>query len=200
MIKETMNRVFDPFFTARGWDFKKGTGLRLSATKGIVEQHGGWIVCESKEGVGTTFRVYFPAIEESPAIRKPEPAAETVTGRKKILLVDDEEYLRDLGKRILERAGYKVITAANRQEALDMYSREPPKISLVILDLVMPQMGGEKCIEELLKIDPKVRVLIASGYSAEKSVRETIQMGAKGFVTKPFRERELLRDVRDILD
>ncbi len=110
---------------------QKGYRLGLSVAKGIVEQHGGWITCESELGKGTTFRVYFPAIEESPVVRKPEPPAETVPGGEKILLVDDEEYVRDLGKRILERAGYTVITAANGKEALEIYTREQSNIALV---------------------------------------------------------------------
>ena len=136
-----------------------------------MEQHGGWITCQSEPGKGTTFRVYFPVIEESPAVRKPDPVAETVPGTEKILLVDDEEYVRDLGKRILEHAGYTVITAANGKEALEIYAREQSNIALVVLDLIMPQMEGKKCLEELLKINPHVKVIVSTGHSLD--ARET---------------------------
>lgn len=167
MSRETMDRVFDPFFTTKGWDFKKGTGLGLSVARGIVEQHGGWITCESEPGKGTTFRIYFPAIVEAAEAEKPEPSAETVLGAGKILLVDDEEYVRALGKRILDRAGYKVVTAANGKEALDTFTGEQSNIGLVVLDLVMPQMGGEKCLEELVETNPHVKVIVSTGHSLD---------------------------------
>ena len=200
MSKETMDRMFDPFFTTKGWDFKKGTGLGLSVAKGIVEQHGGWITCESEPGKGTTFTVYFPAIEESPVVRKPDPVAETVPGNEKILLVDDEEYVRDLGKRILERAGYTVITAANGKEALEIYAREQSNIALVVLDLIMPQMEGKQCLEELLKINPDVKVIVSTGHSLD--ARESLLLGAlaRGFVNKPYEVRQMVQTVREVLD
>ena len=114
--------------------------------------------------------------------------------------MDDEDLVRELGARILTKFGYAVIQAANGREALDLFKKERSQISLVILDLIMPEMGGKQCLQKLLKIDPQVKVLIASGFSADASVREMIQMGAKGFVTKPFRVKELLRDLRNILD
>ena len=200
MSKETMDRMFDPFFTTKGWDFKKGTGLGLSVAKGIVEQHGGWITCESEPGKGTTFRLYFPIIEDSPVVQKPEPLAETVPGGEKILLVDDEEYVRDLGKRILERAGYTVITASNGKEALEIYAREQSNIGLVVLDLIMPQMGGEKCLEELLKINPHVKVVVSSGHSLAPKERDHLGAYAKGFVNKPYQMKQFLEVVRGVLD
>ena len=121
-------------------------------------------------------------------------------GIETVLLVDDEEFVRELGARILTKYGYTVLKVENGREGLDLFKKERSQISLVILDLIMPEMGGTECLKELLKIDPQVKVLVASGYSADASVKETIQMGAKGFVTKPFRVRELLRDVRKVLD
>ena len=118
MSKETMDRIFDPFFTTKGWDFKKGTGLGLSVAKGIVEQHGGWITCQSGPGKGTQFRLYFPVIEDATSrTRSLNPRQKRCQEGEKILLVDDEELVRELGKRILERAGYTVITASNGKEA-----------------------------------------------------------------------------------
>jgi two-component system cell cycle sensor histidine kinase/response regulator CckA len=200
MNKETLDRIFDPFFTTKGWDFNKGTGLGLSVAKGIVEQHGGWITCESELGVGTKFTVYFPAIETQPEHKKSETETTATTECKKILLVDDEEYIRDLGKRILERAGYDMITASNGKEALEIYSREQSNISLVILDLIMPQMDGEKCLEEFLKKNPTLRVVVSSGHSLDSKEMDRLSTYAKGFVDKPYQMKEFMQVVKEVLD
>ncbi|MEW6113435.1 MAG: PAS domain-containing protein, partial [Thermodesulfobacteriota bacterium] len=199
MSKETMDRVFDPFFTTKGWDFKKGTGLSLPVTKGIVEQHGGWIECQSELGKGSTFRVYFPALEDSQVVKKPEPAGETVPAGEKILLVDDEEYVRDLGKRILERAGYSVLVAASGKDALDIYAREQSSIALVVLDLIMPQMGGENCLDELIKINPHVKVIVSTGHSLDARGRLHIGRLASGFVNKPYEVEQMIQAVKEVL-
>ena len=117
-----------------------------------------------------------------------------------ILLVDDEEFVRDLGKRILTRAGYKVITASNGKEALEIYGKTQGEIDLVILDLLMPEMGGKECLRELLRIQPELKVLVASGHSDDVSMEESLRLGANGFVSKPFRLMELLHQVRRVLD
>ena len=121
-------------------------------------------------------------------------------GAQTVLLVDDEELMRDLGERILKSAGYRVITAVNGKEAVGIYRKELGKISLVILDLIMPEMGGKECLNELLRIDPKVKILIATGYSSgHDEDRLTISALASGFITKPFTKSEMLRVVREIL-
>jgi PAS domain S-box-containing protein len=199
MSNDTRDRIFDPFFTTKGWDFKKGTGLSLPVTKGIVEQHDGWITCESEPSKGTAFRIYFPAIEDSPAVEKPKPLTEIVPGTEKILLVDDEELVRNLGRRILERAGYTALIAGNGKEALEIYGREHREIALVILDLIMPQMGGEKCLEELIKINPEVKVIVSTGHSIDERERDRLGALARGFVSKPYQLEHLLRSVRDAL-
>jgi len=199
MSNETMNRIFDPFFTTKGWDFKKGTGLGLCVAKGIVEQHGGWITCRSQPGKGATFTVHFPVIKDSSVIREPEPLGETVPGTGKILLVDDEEYVRDLGKRILERVGYTVITAANGKDALEIYTTEKSSVALVILDLVMPQMGGRKCLEALLKINPHLKVVLSTGHPLAPTERDRLGAHAKGFVNKPYEVKQFLEVVRGAL-
>jgi len=167
---------------------------------GIVTQHKGHITVNSQVGKGATFTVYLPAMSA-----EAEPAVDTgaeipAFGTEAILLVDDEEFVRELGARILTNHGYTVLQAGDGKTALRLFKRERSRISLVILDLIMPKMGGPECLKELLKIDPQVNVLVASGYSAEESVKMMIQFGAKGFVTKPFKMKELLRDVRKMLD
>jgi PAS domain S-box-containing protein len=197
---DTRARIFDPFFTTKGWDSRKGTGLGLSVARGIVEQHGGWMTCESELGVGTTFKIYLPALEAPPEYTKPvaEPAA--VAGAERMLLVDDEEYVRDLGKRILERSGYTVVIAANGKEALEIYKREQSNIALVVLDLIMPQMSGEKCLEGLLKINPHVKVIISTGHSLDAKQLQHLGSLAKGFVNKPYEVKQLAQTVRKVLD
>jgi len=121
-------------------------------------------------------------------------------GTETILLVDDEALVRDLGQRILSKAGYTVLTAANGIEALDLFPSKGKQIDLVILDLIMPEMGGEACLKEILKIDSGAKILVASGYSADASKRGPLELGAKGLVSKPFRLKDLLGQVRKVLD
>jgi two-component system, cell cycle sensor histidine kinase and response regulator CckA len=199
MDTETMARMFDPFFTTKGWDFRKGTGLGLPVVKGIVEQHGGWITCKSELGKGTTFAVWFPVIDDSPQVHEPEPTVEPVPNGDTILLVDDEEYVRDLGKRILERSGYTVITATNGKEALNIYAREQSKIALVVLDLIMPEMEGKQCLDKLLTIDPQVKVIISSGHSLDAEERKRLGAYIKGFVNKPYDVEQLVQAVKEAL-
>jgi PAS domain S-box-containing protein len=198
MDKETVEHIFEPFFTTK--EAGRGTGLGLAMVYGIVTQHGGHITVYSEVDKGTTFRVYLPAIptEEEPAVE--DSGIMPAFGTETVLLVDDEELVRDLGARILSKHGYTVLLAQNGSEAINIFENKHSQISLVILDLIMPEMGGTECLKELLKIDPNVRVLVASGFSADASVRETIQIGAKGFISKPFRVKEILREVRKVLD
>lgn len=198
MDQETREHIFEPFYTTK--DVGRGTGLGLAIVYGIVKQHDGYIECQSVPGTGTTFRVYFPALRfeaedrEAPLNGIPQGGTET------ILLVDDEEFVRDLGKRLLSKAGYTVLTAATGNEALEVYGAERGRISLVILDLIMPEMGGKQCLEGLLKIDPGTRVLIASGYSADAAIKEALAGLVKGFVSKPYDMRQILQLVRAALD
>jgi len=198
MDEETVERIFEPFFTTK--EIGRGTGLGLAMVHGIVKQNNGHITVYSEVGKGTTFRVYFPAIEGDVEPDVGPTGIMPAFGTETVLLVDDEEFVRDLGKRILERSGYTVLTAVNGKEALELYKREREKISLVILDLVMPEMGGQQCLEDLLRIDPKARVLIASGYAVDGQTKEALETGARGSVGKPFDMRQMLQAVREVLD
>ncbi|AFM25918.1 PAS domain S-box protein [Desulfomonile tiedjei] len=193
-----VEHIFEPFFTTK--EIGRGTGLGLAMVYGIVKQHGGHITCQSDVAQGTTFKIYLPAIR-----RKTEPVTESseempAHGTETVLLVDDEESVRELGTRILARSGYTVLTATNGVEALDLYTREKDDITLVILDLIMPILGGKDCLKRILQINPQARMLIASGYSGDISIKECLDLGARGFVSKPFRYKELLRQVRKTLD
>jgi PAS domain S-box-containing protein len=202
MGKETLEHIFDPFYTTK--EVGKGTGLGLAIVYGIVKNHEGYITCYSRPEVGTTFRIYLPTIEPETVpvdvSTAPEPEGLVRGGNETILLVDDEEFIRELGVDVLGGAGYTVLTAGNGENALELYRQERARIDLVILDLIMPGMGGSKCLEELLKVDPETRVLIASGYSPDGPTKEALDTGAKGFVSKPYDTRQLLQLVRKILD
>ena len=198
MDKETSSRMFEPFFTTK--EAGKGTGLGLATVYGIVKQHGGYITCDSELGAGTTFEVYLPIRPTEAKTQTPTGKPTLPEGKERILLVDDDESVKELGKRILERSGYTVILSASGKEALDLYEKGSEKISLVILDLIMPEMGGVECLERLLKIDPGVKVLIASGYAVEGQTKDSIVTKARGFVAKPYDMGQMLQAVREILD
>jgi len=200
MDKETLEHIFEPFYTTK--ETGKGTGLGLAMVYGIVKNHGGYIMCYSEPGEGTAFKIYFLVIaterEEAGEERKEEE--EVPGGTETILIVDDEESIRKGGKEILARFGYAVLSASDGERALELYRENKEKIDLVILDLILPGMGGRKCLEELLKMDPRTRVLIASGYSPDYHAKKTIKARAKGFIGKPYNIKQMLKAVRDALD
>jgi two-component system, cell cycle sensor histidine kinase and response regulator CckA len=198
MDKATSEHIFEPFYTTK--ELGRGTGLGLATVYGIVKQHGGVITCDSEVGRGTTFEVYFPAIDTQSEPEVEESGVMPAFGTETILLVDDEDFVRDLGERILNRAGYKVLTAANGKEALDVFEKERKQISLVILDLIMPEMGGGECLKALRKIEPQLKVLVASGLAADPSTKEPLETDTRRSVSKPFRVKELLQQVRKVLD
>lgn len=199
MDKETLTRIFDPFFSTKERGSTRGTGLGLSVVRGIVQQQGGHVTCESEPGKGTEFKIYFPSIEEPLMSAKMlDPQVQSGTPQT-ILVVEDNVPVAELERRGLENAGYSVITATSGQEALDVYQTGIGAISMVILDLVMPEMTGKDCLMELLKIDPSVKVLIASGYSPGDELHKEIGPFVKGFVHKPFGMAQLLDSVEAVL-
>jgi PAS domain S-box-containing protein len=197
MDKATAARIFDPFFTTK--ERGKGTGLGLSIVYGIVKQHQGHITCYSEPGIGTTFRIYFPFADSE---RRDESRKEEVPiqgGTETILLVDDEEIVRDIALKMLTEFGYSVITACDGKDAVARYEESKNRISLVILDLIMPEMDGKACLKEILRLAPEAKVLIASGYSDAETLTNIKTLGAKEFVEKPFNTRALLQTVREVL-
>ncbi|MBE9541343.1 MAG: PAS domain S-box protein, partial [Proteobacteria bacterium] len=199
MDKETLRHIFEPFYTTK--DTGKGTGLGLAMVYGIVKSHGGYIMCYSEPDEGTIFKIYFPIIEkEAERVESKEEKVPIKGGNETILLVDDEEAIRELCKDILARFGYTVLIASDGETALEIYREKKEEINLVILDIIMPGMGGRKCLEELLKMNPKSRIIIASGYSINGPAKEVLEAGAKGFISKPYDMRGMLQTVRKILD
>ena len=202
MEKETLEHIFDPFYTTK--EVGKGTGLGLAIVYGIVKNHEGYVMCHSRPGSGTSFRIYLPALETAAGYEEVMESLESKSpakgGSETILLVDDEEFIRELGVDVLGQAGYTVLAASNGEQALDVYRCEGERIDLVILDLIMPGMGGSKCLKELLKISPRARILVASGYSPDASTKGALEVGAAAFINKPYDNKQLLELVRKILD
>jgi two-component system cell cycle sensor histidine kinase/response regulator CckA len=197
MDKKTMDRIFDPFFTTKG--FAQGTGLGLASAYGIVKGHGGYIDVYSGKGKGTTFEIYLPATkregEEEKAV-----SGEFVGGQDTVLLVDDEEPVLDAGEQMLKRLGYQVLVASSGQEALALFEKDHAKIDMVLLDMVMPGMGGGETYDRMREIDPTVKILLSSGYSIDGEATEILERGCDGFIQKPFDLLTLSEEIRKILD
>ena len=179
----------------------KGTGLGLAIVFGILKQHEGWIEASSTLGVGTCFELYLPRLSESRAAPgsggSPAPLQ---GGAETILVVDDEAMFRDQCSVFLRHRGYRVLLAADGQEAERIYARAAPRVDLVLLDCVMPRLSGRETFERLQAVDPNVRVLFCSGYAAEHVIDEFHAKGVLGFIAKPYRADELTRAVRAALD
>ncbi len=199
MDKETLARIFDPFFSTKQRGSTRGTGLGLSVVQGIAQQHGGHVTCESEPGKGTEFKVRFPSIETSVVSAKTIPPKVQSAGTETVLVVEDNIPVAELERKALKSAGYNVILANNGKDALDIYRTRKEEISLLILDLLLPKMLGRDCLMELLKIDPSVKVLIASGYAPEDQLHREISSLVKGFIQKPFGMAELLEAVKNAL-
>jgi PAS domain S-box-containing protein len=197
MDKETQKHMYEPFYTTKAKG--KGTGLGLATVFGIVKGHQGFINCYSEPGLGTTFNIYLPTA--APAAKldqaKTGPDLERLQGSETILLVDDEEPIRTLGSNFLSQFGYLVITANSGEKALEIFRDTPLIFDLVIMDLGMPGMGGKKCLEQLKKLDPELKVVISSGYLLESA---ELEAQADGFINKPYHLRDMALKVRSILD
>ncbi len=217
MDKKTQEKIFDPFFTTKG--MARGTGLGLASVYGIVKAHGGYIDVESKKGHGTTFSVYLPASSKKEAIKEKQLPEKILKGKETILLVDDEDIVLDVGEEMLKVLGYKVLLAKSGKEAIEIVSKAhrakskeqegkerhapsamPPAPDMVLLDMIMPDMGGGETYDRMKEIDADIKVLLSSGYSIEGQATEILKRGCNGFIQKPFNVKELSRSIREVLD
>jgi len=197
MDEEIKQRIFDPFFTTKGMG--KGTGLGLASAYGIIKNHGGIINVYSEKGEGSTFNIYLPVSEKR--VEEDGSAPDGILlGEETLLLVDDEEAILQVGKALLETLGYEVLTAASGKEAIRLFSKDKDRIALVILDMIMPEMGGAATYDALRSIDPNVKVLLSSGYSMNGQAMEILEKGCKGFIQKPFNLQQISHEIRKILD
>jgi two-component system, cell cycle sensor histidine kinase and response regulator CckA len=199
MTHEVMSHIFEPFFTTK--ELGKGTGLGLATVYGIVEQSGGTIEVESTPGAGTSFTIAFPRVAPCPVVAvraAPVVDNEVVRGSETILLVEDEPGVRGLAMRVLSRAGYHVLAAADGQEALDLYASWSGPLDLVLSDVTLPNLSGPETVKRLRALRPGLRVIFMSGYVDEALMDETLAMAP--FVQKPFVTDELRRLVRQVLN
>jgi len=199
MDAATRARIFEPFFTTK--DVGKGTGLGLSTVYGIVQQSDGAIEVESELGRGTTFRIYLPRVEESAARGEAaEATPEAAPGREVLMVVEDEEAVRELEQEVLVRHGYQVLTARDAQEALALEARCPDPIAMLVTDVVMPERSGRELAQEFARRRPDTRVLYVSGYANDAFVGRGLLEAGTWFLQKPFSPEALAQKVRDILD
>jgi PAS domain S-box-containing protein len=198
MDENTRHRIFEPFFTTK--DVGKGTGLGLSMVYGIIKQHDGYINVFSEPGKGTTFKIYFPLIAAA-AVETGAPAhAEITRGTETVLIAEDDKTVRDLTRHILESSGYRVVEAADGEEAVQKFQNNMNRIDLLVFDIIMPRKNGKEAYLEIKKICPDIKALFMSGYTADTVYRKGVLEAGLDFVMKPISPSNFLNKVRKILD
>jgi two-component system cell cycle sensor histidine kinase/response regulator CckA len=196
MDAETLGRIFDPFFSTKF----AGRGLGLATVLGIVRGHKGALKVVSEPGKGTTFRVLLPAHGAAPRPTEARPVApRELSGHGLVLVADDEATVRSVARRILEYAGFQVMTAVDGREALELYERHGREIRLVVLDMTMPHLDGEACFLALRQLNPDAKIVLTSGYSEQEVLAHFVGKGLAGFVQKPYKADQLLGKIRDVL-
>jgi two-component system, cell cycle sensor histidine kinase and response regulator CckA len=196
MAPEELEHIFDPFFTTK--PVGKGTGLGLSVVQGIIHSHGGFITVESKLGKGTQFKVYLPAINNTLATQL-TPSLPLCPGQGElILIVDDESDLRQITQSVLEANHYQVITASNGIEAIVLYTQHQDQIRVVIMDMMMPEMGGQTAIATLKEINPTVKVIASSGLALDQ-LDQSLSQTIRARLPKPYSAKELLTALGQVL-
>lgn len=203
IAREHFKDIFEPFYTTKG--VGKGSGFGLAAVQNTVSEHAGYINVESELGEGSKFEIFLPlaTTEEVEAQEESAGAGECVeckSGVGTILLADDEEFMRDAGRMMLEYLGYEVILAENGQQAVEMYKRHRKCITLVILDMVMPHMSGRDAFREIIAMNSEAKIIIASGYSREARINKLFDAGLKAFVKKPYRQAEIAQLLQEVIN
>ena len=195
--KETQERIFEPFFTTK--EMGRGTGLGLASVYGVIKSHGGYINVYSETDQGTTFTIFLPASRKKiqKKIEKTVPTVAMGTGT--ILLIDDEEMIIKVGEELLQELGYDVLAARSGQEAIELYEKNADKIDLVIMDMIMPGMGGGETFDRLKRINRDIKVLLSSGYSINGQASKILERGCDGFIQKPFNLIHLSDKIREII-
>jgi len=196
MDPETRQRIFEPFFTTKKRG--EGTGLGLASAYGIIKNHSGIIDVISQRNKGTTFRIYIPAggkvIETERGVEE-----ELRKGAGTVLFIDDEDMILQVGSQMLNALGYTVLTSASGSQGVEILRDQKTQVDLVILDMIMPDMGGKETFDALRQIDPDIKVLLSSGYSAEGPANEIMKKGCNGFIQKPFNISELSSKISSVL-
>jgi len=199
MDEVTRDKIFDPFFTTKDKDF--GTGLGLSMVWSIVKNHNGYIKVDSTPKEGSTFQVYLP-VTDARTITELSPAKEREIqgGSEMILVVDDEEIIREMTQQALEEYGYRVLTCSSGKTAINLFKDLHNEIDLVIVDRIMPDMSGKETFIELKKLSPNVKVLLITGYGAESEVKDELELGICGLIQKPFQIADFCEEIRRIIE
>lgn len=197
MAPETLGRVFEPYFTTR--DVGKGTGIGLAVVHGIVKRHGGIIRAESQPGKRSSFVVLFPAAEETSS-DAPKKTGEMPKGDERILFVDDEKLMVELNQSRLERLGYTVDGHVDHTEALTVLLSNPHKFDLVITDMTMPRMNGDRLAQGILAIRSDMPIILCTGYSQKMTDEKARELGIRKYIEKPIEMERLARSVREVLD
>jgi len=194
-----LERIFEPFFTTK--EHGKGTGLGLSTALGIVKSHGGFMTVYSEVGKGTAFKVYLPAITTTETLKAQQHQHELPAGHGElILVVDDEEQIREMTKKTLETHGYKVITANDGKEAIALYAQKRDEIQLVLMDMMMPVMDGSESIRELRKANPEVKIITVSGLTEKDKIEKVDDVQVQAFLMKPYTAEKLLNTISEVLN
>lgn len=196
MPQEIRNRIFDPYFTTK--ETRKGTGMGLAIVHGIVKSYGGVIRVESEPGKGTTFQIFFPVVEKD-VEAEPESQEQIPTGKERVLFIDDEPLLADMGKAMLERLGYTVTVRKSSLEALEAFRAQPDKFDIVITDQTMPEMTGAHMAKEILLIRSDIPIILCTGYSTSISEKKAKEIGIKEFALKPLIKKDIAILIRKVL-
>ncbi|MCA1742741.1 MAG: response regulator, partial [Desulfovibrionales bacterium] len=201
MDQAVKERIFDPFYTTK--EIGRGTGLGLPTVFGIIKSHGGHIFCKSTPGKGTEFTILLPAHESASANEelsevKNKDEVTSLSGRESLLIVDDEDDIREVTMEMFESYGYKVMGAASGEEAIKIFESE--KVDFILMDLGMPGMGGEKCARLILEMDSKAKIIIASGYMDHPMAKNPKKFGLVDFIAKPFQVKVVLEKIRTVFD
>ncbi|MFT5698651.1 MAG: CheY-like chemotaxis protein [Desulforhopalus sp.] len=194
---EVRNKIFNPYFTTKG--VGKGTGMGLAIVHGIIKEYGGFITVDSELGQGTWFHIHLPAVEQAEPLEDVEDQLIT-RGNDRILLVDDEEIVADMGRSILEHLGYKVTVFTNSVEALSIFQQSPLLFDVVITDQTMPAMTGFDLAQRMLVIRPDIPIIICTGYSSTVSEEKAQAMGVRGFAMKPLAIKDISTLIRKVID
>lgn len=195
MDKKTMEKIFDPFFTTK--EKERGTGMGLSSTYGIIKNHGGFITVDSKPGHGSTFNIYLPASTQK-AEKDMKDMSQIIKGSGVILLIDDEKMILQVGEKLLKKLGYDVLLASSGYDGITTYKQHQENITIIILDMIMPDMTGSETFEHLKNIDPDAKILLSSGYSLDGKAKQILKQGCNGFIQKPFNINQLSQKLNEI--